>query len=197
MNKQEFLDLLRKGLVGLPEDDIQERISFYGEMIDDRIEDGLTEAEAVADIGTVDEIVLQILEETPLTKIVKEKMKRQRKLKTWEIILLALGFPIWGSLLISAFAVVISLYVSVWVAVLSLWAVFVSFIGSAIGCIVGGIIVAAAANTASGLVMIAAALVTSGLAIFVSFACKYATKGTIVLTKKMILAVKNCFVKRG
>ena len=48
MNKQEFLDELRKGLCGLPSEDIEERINFYSEMIDDRMEEGLTEEESVA-----------------------------------------------------------------------------------------------------------------------------------------------------
>ena len=47
MRKQEFLTELRKGLSGLPQDDIEERLSFYSEMIDDQIEEGLAEEEAV------------------------------------------------------------------------------------------------------------------------------------------------------
>ena len=43
MNKQEFLTRLRLGLAGLPQEEIAERVSFYHEMIDDRVEDGLTE----------------------------------------------------------------------------------------------------------------------------------------------------------
>ena len=37
MNKQEYIALLRKGLTGLPQEDIEERAAFYGEMIDDRM----------------------------------------------------------------------------------------------------------------------------------------------------------------
>ena len=47
MNKQEFLSLLRRELSGLPQGDIEERVGFYAEMIDDRMEEGLTEEEAV------------------------------------------------------------------------------------------------------------------------------------------------------
>lgn len=47
MNKQEFLVKLRKGLSGLPKEDIEERLTFYSEMIDDRMEEGLSEEEAV------------------------------------------------------------------------------------------------------------------------------------------------------
>ena len=38
MTKQEFLARLREGLRGLPEADIEERLTFYGEMLDDRME---------------------------------------------------------------------------------------------------------------------------------------------------------------
>ena len=59
-------------------------------MIDDRMEEGLTEAEAIAGIGSVDKIVTQIVAETPITKLVREKVKPKRSLQAWEIILLVL-----------------------------------------------------------------------------------------------------------
>ena len=37
MNKEEFLNELKKGLSGIPENDRNERVTFYSEMIDDRI----------------------------------------------------------------------------------------------------------------------------------------------------------------
>ena len=57
MSKQEFLALLREGLSGLPREDAEERLAFYGEMIDDLMEDGMTEEDAVARIGPVDSVV--------------------------------------------------------------------------------------------------------------------------------------------
>ena len=51
MTKQEFIIKLTLELHGLPKADIEERVGFYSEMIDDRIEAGLSEEEAVADIG--------------------------------------------------------------------------------------------------------------------------------------------------
>ena len=97
MNKQEFLDGLRKGLSGLPQADIEERLTFYGEMLDDRIEEGLSEEEAVAAAGSVNEIVRQTVADIPLAKIAKERIKPKRRLKAWETVLLALGSPIWLS----------------------------------------------------------------------------------------------------
>ena len=54
MNKKEFLKKLRKMLNNLPRREIEERISFYSEMIDDRIEEGNTEKDAAILIGSVD-----------------------------------------------------------------------------------------------------------------------------------------------
>ena len=123
MRKQEFLDLLRQKLSGLPEEDIGERLSFYGEMIDDRMEEGMTEEEAVSAIGSVDGIVSQIVSETPIAKLVKERIKPKRSLAAWEIVLLVLGFPVWFPLLIAAFSVLLSVYITIWSVILSLWTV--------------------------------------------------------------------------
>ena len=104
MNKQEFLSVLRKGLSGLPQDDIEERLTFYSEMLDDRIEEGLSEEAAVAAIGDAEEVVRQAVADIPLAKIAKERIRPKRRLKAWEIVLLALGSPIWLSLGIAAAA---------------------------------------------------------------------------------------------
>ena len=65
MKRVEFLEALKARLWALPEADIQCSLDYYSEMIDDRMEDGLTEEEAVAAIGNLEEIVQQILGETP------------------------------------------------------------------------------------------------------------------------------------
>ena len=96
MLKAEFLARLREKLSCLPADDLEERLGFYGEMIDDRVEEGLSEHEAVATVGTVDEVADQILAETPLGKLVKERIKPKRRLSTGEIALLAVGSPVWA-----------------------------------------------------------------------------------------------------
>ena len=138
MTKQEFLAALQDGLRGLPQSDIDERVSFYAEMIDDRVEDGLSEEEAVAAIGSADAIVAQIIADTPIAKLVKHKIV-PRRLSTLAVVLIAFGFPIWFSLLIAAVAVVFSLYVTLWAVIVSLWSVFAALVGSAFGCLVGGI----------------------------------------------------------
>ncbi|MBR4965050.1 MAG: DUF1700 domain-containing protein, partial [Lachnospiraceae bacterium] len=88
MNKAEFLMALRERLSGLPEEDFNKSIDYYTEMIDDRVEDGMSEEDAVACLGSMDEIITQILSEVSLPKLVKEKVKPKRALAVWEIILI-------------------------------------------------------------------------------------------------------------
>lgn len=196
MRKKEFLAQLRKGLSGLPQEDLEERLTFYSEMIDDRVEEGLLEEAAVSAVGTVDEIVSQIIADIPFAKLAKERMKQKRRLNVWEIVLLILGFPLWFSLLVAAFAVVLSLYVSLWAVTISLWAVFVSLIVCAFGGIVAGLVFACRGNALAGIAVIGAGIVCAGLAILMFYGCKAATKGTLVLAKKFALWIKNGFVKK-
>ncbi len=206
MTKNEFLDALKAKLSGLPECDIEEHISFYSEMIDDRIEDGVGEEEAVFGIGSVDEIAAQIISDVPLTRIAKEKIRPKRRLRAWEIVLLAVGSPIWLSLGIAAFAVILALYVVLWSLIISLWAVFVSLVACALGLtaagvamiggpyVFAGVIMAAESNVLTGIALIGVALVCAGLGIFLFFGCNAATKGAVMLTKVIALGIKKAFV---
>ena len=196
MKRQEFLAQLRKGLSGLSQDDVEERLTFYSEMIEDRIEEGLSEEKAVSVVGTVDEIVSQVVADIPLTKIAKERINPKRRLKAWAIVLLALGSPLWLSLFIAAFAIIISLYVSLWSVIISLWAVFGSLIGCTLGGIAAGIIFACIGNVLTGIAMIGAGIVCAGLSIFMFYGCKAATKGIVILTKKLAAWIKSRFMKK-
>ena len=196
MNKQAFLTQLRKGLSGLPREDMEERLTFYREMIEDRMEEGLPEAEAVKAVGEVDGIIAQIIAEKPAVSIPKEQNKPVRRWRAWEIVLLALGSPVWVSLLISAIAVLLSLYAALWAVVISLWAAFGALAGSALGGIISGVACICADNALPGAAVIAMALVCAGLAIFAFYGCKAATRGTVALTKRIPRWVKGCFGKK-
>lgn len=196
MSKQEFLAQLRKGMSGLPQDDVEERLAFYSEMIEDQMEEGLSEEEAVSAVGSVSEIVAQVVADIPLAKIAKERIKPKRRLSAGEITLLVLGSPIWLSLGIAAFAVIFSLYVVLWSVIISLWAVFASLAACAFGSVIGCIIFAVSGNGVSGIAVLAAGLVCAGLSIFLFYGCKAATKSALILTKKIAIWIKNCFIKK-
>ena len=196
MNKVTFLLTLSERLADLPQDEVKERLSFYSEMIDDRMEDGLSEAEAVASVGSINEIILQIIADIPLSKIAKQKVKPSRRLNAGEIVLLVLGSPIWLSLLIALFCVILSLYLSLWAIVISLWAVFVSLCASSLGTILAGVFMLGSGNFSLVMVMFAAGLVCAGLSIFMFYACKASTKGTALLAKQMTKWIKRLFIKK-
>lgn len=194
MNKREFLARLRNGLSGMPQEDVEERLLFYSEMIDDRMEEGLSEAEAVAAIGTVNDVVSQILMDTPLTKLVKGKIKPERSMRSWEIVLLALGLPVWLPLLIAAFAVILAACIVVWAVVISLWAVEASLWAGTLGGVISAFTIRG--NGTRGIVMFSASLCCAGLSIFLFFGCKAVTRGIFQLTKRAALWFKFLFVGR-
>ena len=198
MNKVEFINALQEKLSNIPLKEVEERISFYSEMIDDKIEDGISEEDAVNQIGSVDEVINQILKEIPLSKIVKEKRKtiKSKQLKAWEIVLLALGSPIWISLLIAFLAILLSIYVSLWSVVILVCAIFVSFIGCSIIGLIAGLIFCLSQQVNYGLMLIGASLILAGLSIFMFFLSKLCIISIIKFTKFIVLKTKNMLIRK-
>lgn len=196
MNKQEFLTELRKGLSGLPQEDIEECLTFYCEMLDDRIEEGLTEEEAVAAVGDIGEIIGQTVSEVPFVKIAKERIRPKRRLTAGEKVLLALGSPIWLSLGLAAAAAVFSIYIALWAVGVALWAVFGSFVIGAVGSVPMCIFFLSGGETAPGLAILSAGMILAGLSVMIFFGCKGTTKGILILTKKITVWIKKHFIKR-
>ena len=195
MTKKEFLSSLESKLQGLPKEDINNRLDFYSEMIDDRIEEGKTEDQAIEEIGSVDEVVEQIAEETPLLKLVKERIKPKRSLRAWEIIVIILGFPLWLPLLL-VFAIICFIpYILMWVFVLVTYAMEIAFAASSVYGVVGFFLQMSQGNFS--LMYIGIALLGLGLSFLFIFACIGITKGTIKLTKVTGRNIKSSFVKKG
>ena len=191
MKRSEFLNKLKAQLWALPEVDRQCSLDYYNEMIDDRMEDGLSEEEAVAAIGDLDEIVKQILNETPRppATIKKEQKQQKQGLETWMIVLLVLGSPLWIPLAVSAASVVFSVYASLWSVVISLYAVVFALAVAALGCILGSFFMIGKI----GAVMVAwgTALLCAGLAILFFMLSNLAAKGMVKLTALIWGACKN------
>ena len=191
MNKEAFLTELRQKLSGLPPPEREERISFYREMIEDRMEDGLTEEEATAGIGTVDEVVEEIMADIPLTLLVREKVKPKRTRPAWKTVLLMVGSPVWVPLLIAFAAVVLSLYVSLWAVVISLWAADLSLAAGALCGLAGAVMYLGKGNPAGALFVTGGAAVCAGLAILLFFGCREISKGVLRLQGRMVLGAKT------
>ena len=194
MNKEQFLIELASALAGLPEADIEKSLDFYSEMIDDRVEDGVSEEEAVAAIGTIEEIKTQILKDIPITKIIKEKVKPKRSFRGWEIAVIIIGFPLWFPLLIAAASVILSLYITLWAVIITLYAVEVAFMASAFGGVIASMALLIFRHTAAGLFLLGCSLACAGFGLLWIFVCKWSTKGLIWLTRVFF---KSLFIRKG
>lgn len=196
MTKVEFLSALRKDLYGLPKEDIEKSLDYYSEIIDDRIEDGLTEEEAVDALGSAGEISAQILMDTPLPKLVKTKVKPHHPLKVWEIVLLIAGSPIWLPLLLVAVILVLTIYIVLWAVIVSLYSAVLSFALGGIGGICGFAVFMCTGNPLQGIFFLGAGLICAGLAVLSFFGCNKITKGVVILGKKILLFIKLLFIRK-
>lgn len=200
MTKQEFLASLREGLRGLPPADIEERIAFYDEMIDDRMEEGLTEEEALAELGSVESVIAQITAETPLVKLVKEKVRSERKRsgKGLTTVLLVLGAPIWVSLLIAAFAVALSLAAAAWSVVISLYAAALSLAVGGVAFVAFSVVYILRGNIPGAAFAVGAGLAAVGLGLLLFPVCNALAKGLVKEMKKLVLGFKSLLMgKKG
>lgn len=192
MNKTEFTNQLTAALAGLSEEDIRKSVDFYTEMIDDRIEDGMPEEEAVAALGNIDEIRSNILQEIPITRIVKEKITPKRAFSPVEIVLLIIGAPLWLPLLLAFIIICFALFLCFWIIILSLYVVDLSvFLAGMVGIIAPF----TGLNTAfAGLFTLGCGIALLGLSVLLFFGFNQVAKGMLFLSKKIVLGIKKHFV---
>ena len=194
MKKEAFLNELRSRLYGLPQGDLDDRIAFYGEMIDARIEDGMSEEDAVAGMESIDQIVSQIMSEIPLSQLVINKVQPKKKKKTWKIVLLICLFPIWFPFFIAFASIIFSLLVSVWAIIISFYIVAGSLVIGSVGCILGSAMYFALGMPVSGVFGFGAVFVCIGLSILFFLLSISMSKGTVFLTRKLFIGLKTSFV---
>ena len=196
MNKQQFIDEIKLRVEGLPEEEVTKSIDYYSEMIDDRIEDGMTEEEAVEAVGTVDDAVKGILENIPLTKVIKAKTKPSRKLRAWEIVLLVIGSPIWFPLLVCAILLLVLFYCIIWIWVIAFFAVDLAFIAGGLAAFIAGIIGLFHMGPTYPLLAIGAGLFLLGGGLMLLIPLIKLAKVTGKLAKVIVLWIKSWFVPK-
>ena len=96
MSRDAFIGELRHRMAGLPQEAVDRTVEYYSELIADSVEDGLTEEEAVARLEPMDQIVANVVKDTPLTQIVQTRVQESKKKggSGWVIALLILGAPV-------------------------------------------------------------------------------------------------------
>lgn len=197
MNKREFQAKLYNLLRGLPQAEIAESIDFYSELIDDRIEEGMSEWAAVASVGSPEQVASKILCEIPMARLVKERVKPGRQLRVWEIILIVLGSPLWLALLISAFAVVLSLYVVMWSLAIVLYSSVIAFMAGSLFGIFYTPFALANGGVGTALFTLGAGIASIGLTIYTYYASIYVTRAFTSLSKMAYIGIKSSLVRKG
>lgn len=194
MTKSEFINKIKSKLSNFPESIVDDRLSFYTEMIDDYIDEGMTEVEACEKLGSIDEIVESIAGDIPLKDIAKKKLEKRRRLSALEIVLLIVGFPIWFTLLAAGFAVIISIYAALWSVVISLWAVVVSCGATSLVSLLLFIVYLCEGNPTLAFVLLGTCFVLLGISALFLLLSKYLSVLTIKVPKLLFKWIKRLFI---
>lgn len=121
MNKQEYVNRLNELLACLPADHRLESVSFYEEMIDDRMEDGMTEEQAVAALDTPGVAAEKILGDLPAVPRAVVKTRRKSRALLWGAAII--GSPLWVALALAFAATVQGIYLCIWLLAACIWVI--------------------------------------------------------------------------
>lgn len=198
MSRDAFIGELRHRMAGLPQEIVDRTVEYYSELVADSVEDGLSEEEAVSRLGYIDEIVANVVKDTPLTQIVQTRVqeKKAKGVSAWVIVLLVLGAPVWLPLLIAGLVVILALFIALWAVVIALWAAVAAVILTGIAAMVGGVIELVRMHLAQGLVLLGGGLMCLGLCALLYLLMKLITVGTVKLCKWIWTGIKSLFVGR-
>lgn len=166
MTKAEFLRRLSQALSSMKPMERARTVQYYREIIEDRMEEGCSEEEAVSGLDP-EEIAADLLE-----KGVTVQRPRRSAFGT---VMLILGSPLWFPLLLAAAIVMLALYIVVWALVVSMFAVVLG-LGVCLPAGVLGLVLGLFTNPAGGFFLLGAGLVCGALAIVLFLPCLAAAK---------------------
>ena len=183
MTKLEFLAQLKDRLSSLSQGDVNRSLDFYSEMIDDRIEDGMSEGEAVANVGDLDRIAEQILSQSDLPQKPVEPQPQPEPTTLRYVLRNPLVVGILSPFLLVLWAIALVVILSLWTVIVSLYAgnVILGVTGGTL--LISGTALFFSVGFGNGLLVFGAGVVLIGLTILWGVGCKYATLGVIKLTK--------------
>lgn len=199
MNKQEFFNDLAARLAPLPQIEIDKSIAYYNEMLDDRVEDGMTEEEAVSALGDVRVLTESVMCDQSIPALVKarvsESKDRAASKGLWLVLAIA-GFPLWFPLLAALAAVVIALYVSIWSVIISFYAVVLSLGVACFAGLLAGFARGFVTSMPLGLCIIGMAVVCGALCLFLIKPVYLITKRLLRFTTDSMRRIKSLFITR-
>ena len=179
MNKQEFLAALARELEPLPREERYQTLNYYDELIDDRLEDGQEEEAVIQSLGDPKAVAQELLAGED------ELLVPNRGLRVWLIVLLVLGFPLWGSLLVTAAVVLLCVFICLYIPVFTLGVLALSLLAGAVLGAVGTPFLIADTGLAAGLFQLGLAVGMLGLAALCAVGFWYTGKATVKAGKAL------------
>lgn len=160
------------------------------------MEDGLSEEEAVAALGSAEDIAAQILMELPAAHAGKGAERACPDAACLGNHPFGLGISRVGSLLLAVLSAFLAVYAAVWAVIASL---FLAALSLALGLLAGGaglVLFCVRGWALWGVLCGSAGLICGGTAILLFFAVKAAARGVAWLSRRSCRWLKTLFVRR-
>lgn len=178
MTKTEYLKKLKRALKPVVKEECSKSLAYFSEAIDDRMEEGVSEEDAVAELESVEDAAERILAEA------KAQGQLKPKRSAWEIVLIVVGFPLWFPVLLTVTLVVLTIYAVGWIMV---GVLFLLSVALGVCGLVGifGLLAYMGSNPAAAFGVFAVGLVGSGLGIALFIPALYLVKAYAKATPMM------------
>lgn len=191
MNKKVFLDKLRKNLKNFDSQEQEKFINYYEEMVEDYKENGYTEEEAILKIGDPNDIARDILKEQDMIILNIPSTSS----KVLNLILLILGFPLWGSLLLCFILLILSAYIIIWCIPVITGSLSIGLFATAIVGIIGSPFVIIK-TFCTGIVQFGLGVSSIGFAVLFFMLTIYIGRYFIKITKSFTTKLYNILFKK-
>jgi len=194
MTKQIFLDGLRAALASLPAPEIEKTLAYYEEMLNDRIEEGMSEEEAVASMEPVEILASRTINDTPIMHKAVRKAQKSGVSTALLIILAIIGFPIWFPLLCTIGAVIFAIIAVLFAVIITLIALVIGLGFGGIAAVIGAFVYVGSTGL-STLFIVGAGLLIIGIAILLFFPVMYLIKAIWAGIKAICRKISSWFRK--
>ncbi len=204
-SENEFLIELKNRLSHLPISETGKVLSYYSESLQDKIEDGMTEEEAIKSFESIDEIVKSLEDEIPLSAVVKDKVinktKKNKKMSASAIMLLIITLiltsPIWIILLAVLFSIAVAVVAVLWSIPIIIVSIYVSLYPIAISGIIFGFTRMFTLSFPTGLAYLGVGVASAGLAIMLLMPIIAGLKGFLKINIYPFKKLKQWLIRKG
>ena len=181
MTRQGFFQDLAQALTGLPAAERGQVISYYGELIADAMEDGLSEEEAVARLGPLQDLVREVMETHRSVSLPVPGRPRKHGLGFWAAVILTA--PLWGLLMLLLLGTLLLLCLSLLLVPLSFG--FAALVAWAAGLysILGSPFLMIGDGPALSLIQLGAGVAAVGVGVLCAIVAVYTGKWVLRFTK--------------